>query len=663
MLQTIEESLCQRHLMTALQAMKSYALKMQDTQYYEILQSIEENYGFLLSYYAAGKNDPMRDEVLCGIYRSAFSIFDIIRRTKKFTTKPAKDILRKAEAITQEAEDPHNLKQLFYATWTGKYLTKKDAESLDSDQLCVWASALTLRLLDYFHEDHFLLLLQIADTPYPEAGQRILTGIFLIYLRYYNRLFCYPDILKELQKLCRNKQLQKELRKLSDCILNTYLTPQVDKVMESLQQDILPTLHNKDHHIVITLDDSDEANPEWGEELNKAMHKHIGEMSKLHEQGGDFNYASTRAILNNVFFQEDPANFFIPFREDNQELNINFASTEGKLLRGLMRANADACDVDKYALCLIYRNIAKESFTQQLPEVFKELGTLANDDNQEAYHESNYAQNYIRCLYRYFNNNPMKDDNALLLYNKLPETGIFPHLYDESHRQEFGDKCLAYKLYPLAEQVFVDNNGTSLQKKGFALQKQNRFEEALNCYQLALLSSDDEWTLHHIAVCLRHLNRTEEAINTYMTLAERFPDNPTYLRQQAQCLLALNRYDEALQTFFKLDILFPDKQSKRGVGWCAFLCGKTDIAEQYLEQLAFDADATDNDLLNYAHLLLATSHREEAVNIYVKLAKRLDKPSDFIQRLHADTPLLLSKEVSLSDLALMEDAVLHILNT
>lgn len=661
----IELILGERHYLAhALQLLQSYALQTNDFHFTDRLQSIKQNYGYLLSYYVSGNDDPKREEVLNSLYAETFQLIDDVRdalfTTETLKTNTALQKMRFQAAVFQPSEDYFSkLKHIFYFTWLGAEYSDQQLAEWDDNELCMWASARTLRLSNLFNEKAFCRFIQLADEVSEPVRQRILTGTLLLLLRYRSRLFCFANLSQAVRELFQNEKHTAALQHICQCILNTHLTPEVDKVMNSLQQDLMPKLNEGEHHFFISLDESEEGNPEWGDEIRNTMQRHIGEMSKLHEQGGDFNYISTRSALQENFFRQDIANWFVPFLKENPEIGVDFTSPKGKMLSGLMRANVDACDIDQYAICRVFESISGDSAFNHLPSVIHDLGEFENQEDLSSFQDKDYARNYVRNLYRFFRHNPWGIADLMQFFHQIARAPFFYDLYPDGSKPDFGDQCLALKLYALAEEVFSDQDAVSLQKRGFALQKQEKYEQALECFRQALLFQRDEWTLHHCAICLRRLGKQEEALNLYTELQETYPDKPQYLRQQAQCLLAMERYADALQTFFKLDILFPDDQSKRGIGWCAFLCNKMDIAEQYLEQLAFSDNATDNDLLNYAHLLLVTNHREEAIATYLKVASHKEKISDFLELLHNDYSLLRSKSVSPQTLALVEDAIVY----
>jgi len=201
------------------------------------------------------------------------------------------------------------------------------------------------------------------------------------------------------------------------------------------------------------------------------------------------------------------------------------------------------------------------------------------------------------------------------------------------------------------------------QKIGYAQQKQGKYEAARKMFEKVLtLQDDDEWTLQHIAICCMKDGLEEEALVYYDRLIALNPDKLKYTFLKAQCLSTLERYDDALQLFFKLDMLEPDEIShKRGLGWCALMLGKVDVALRYSEEVALSKEATLRDYMNYAHSLLVNKRRAEAVKYYKKSqlfnAKYIDSISlytDFSE----DTAILIEKGlVTREELSLLLDCL------
>lgn len=667
----IEHTLGERHLYIALKALEPYARNNGDYHYVELLQNIEENYGFLLSYFTQGNDDAHRDEVLRSLYVTAFQIADDLRTlTGKDGAELSAMKLKARDFHPTEPTEDHpfsQLKYIFYSTWLQTQSWEAELQNFSEEQLAMWSSGALLNLMHHFSESLFILMIEAAVTPLPMARQRLLTGILLLYLRYYNRLSFFPSIEKAINSLLRKENIKNDMQHICRCLVNTHLTPQVQKAMKALENDIRPTIERKTEngefkHIVINIEESDDdGNPEWQTNLTDGMpetfSQHLDEIAHLHQLGGDSNYATTLSLLDHPFFTKDIANWFMPFSEHNPELGVDFTTDRGKFIKNILVANREGSEIDKHGICCMYSKLASNLSLENLTKSIEGMEEMTEQLKDFELPPTDWALTYVRDLYRFFNNNPWHLPNLLPFADGMADTELFDTIFKDEEREDFGNHCLALKLYAIAEKVFVGDSIIALQKRGFSLQKQGQYEEAYELYQRVLLIEDSEWTLHHAAICSRHLGRTKEALIAYEQLSEEYPDKAVYLRQLAQCHLQLHQYEQALQTFYKLDILFPDNQSKRGIGWCAFLCNKTELAETYLEQLAFQDDATDNDLMNYAHLLLSTGHREEALKMYMRVAEQQNKVTDFIKLLRADRELLLQKNVSPVDFSLTEDAI------
>ncbi len=660
-----------------------------DPRWSDRLQSLEQNYNYLTRYFISGQDDPERTLILRQMTVETYRLLDEINnlRSRSLLHPLARvrmeDMARIAIAAQRDIQVQNTeddaiavfalYKNTLYTFWTHKDwetvrpLWENLMRSNDGELLHLAVAGMILSLFDHFSEQKTQALLDDLLILPTRAQQRAIVGLLFILEQYGERIQFYPDLQKRISHLIQDNNLHELLMQANQYILETSLTPEVDKVMQSMQADILPTIskHEKDKPIILNLDDMEESNPQWGNALQDSMGKHIDKMTRLHHEGADFTYSSSKTMLHDTFFQNDIANFFLPFDKHNPQIGIDFDSDNGQIIRKLINLNIEACDCDKYATCLMYKHIHNR-IADTIPSNVQEMGNIDMDEMLSQEEKARFGlKNEVRNWYRFFFHNPWGYANKLKKADALCRS-LMPELLQlsEQDRIKLGDHCMRLLLYKAVisllepiEHAEVD----TYQKIGFAYQKTDKEIEALICFEEALkMQEDDYWSMLHAAQCLRAINNIPEAIAYYDKLLEVFPNKKSYLLQKAGCLLEWEHNEEALQVFFQLDLLYPHElKIERGLAWCAFLCNRTETAERYLEQLAFADTANDNDCLNYAHFLFCVGQRTESLKMYMNAYKKSESIQAFFRLFRRDRGLLREKGVTQESLALLEDILLQ----
>ncbi|MBQ9706242.1 MAG: tetratricopeptide repeat protein [Paludibacteraceae bacterium] len=663
-------ALASGRLYQALRLMHNPALESGDYSLSDRLQSLEQNYSYLLNYFSSGNNDPQRDDLLRQMTAEGWLLLDDIH---KQTIPPSELMLQmRSKAATYIPSDEHfsRLKAIFYRVWSASespLYDSGDPLALDEDGQCMYVSALTIRIAGHFNEKEILLLIDYTAKAKGSPRLRGLTGLLLLLLHYNDRLPAFPDITARMAELTNKDDNSELLSGLCTRLIETSLTPLANREMESLQQDLRPHLGQDDAQLIINMEEED-GNPAWDESVRNTVGRHIDEMTRLHHEGADFNYTSTRDILTDGFFHHDIANWFVPFDQSNPEIGIDFTDGHGKLIRGILLANTGACDIDRYAMCIIYRRLQgrfSEKAETGLPSVVRDMGEFGDLNLPQTEHTNAFiASGYLRGLYRFFLHNPWKIENLMAHATEVGDTWIFRLCTHAEQRNQFGNRLLALRLYREAEHFFHrqlqgDTIVSDLQKLGYTQQKQGHYQEAVETYKQALQHQTDSWTLEHAAHCLHKIQHLQEAIEMYKRVVDFSPEKKAPQLKLAQCLTETGQTEEALQLLYKLDLLYPDESDiQRGLGWCAFLTGRKESAERYLERLAYTTNASPNDEMNYGHLLLTNGHREEALQMYESSMKKDGKPSVSIKRFRQDAEILQQKGISREELALIEDTMM-----
>ncbi len=658
----IELLLSKRNLYAALQQMKPLAIETSDFRMTDRLQSLEQNYSYLIDYFSSGKDDPERQYVFNRLTAETFILLDDINALNKSSSQLLKDMKSKAIAYSPTENKYSVLKHLFYRAWLGSE-TEIFKNLSDSWQCCMYVSGLALNITESFNEKKLTYLCKLAKEYSGVEKQRALVSLILLAHIYDKRLTFFPDIITEIKTLISDNEVREMMLYLYRLLIETTLTPLVNKEMDSLSKDILPEIKHSDN-MFVALDEIDEENPKWGNEMRNSFNKHINAMTKLHEEGADINYASTRGILTDGFFHNDIANWFIPFGHDNPELSIDFSSDSGKLLQGILAANTDSCDTDKYALCCIYKHIQQQLSNKRMPTIMDDMIKFG-EKHKHIYDNRRQALDYVRMLYRFYMHNPWQFENIMDDIGSITCDLLFNMVYKDEEKSAFGDRCLSLTLYQSAISMYNKKNVIDLQKRGYALQKLSRYSDALEVFEKALKLEEDYWTMKHAAFCLRQLGMTKEALEMYDRIhATSKKNDKTILLMKAKCLLDLKRAEDALNVFYQLDLLYPgDINIQRGLAWCAFLTADSsnngyNVAEQYMEQAVYSDEATAGDYVNYGHLLLTIGQRKEAIETYLRALNTSNGKAVFLKQMLQDLPVLQNKGLDSAYITLVIDSVL-----
>ena len=668
----INRKLSKHLLFDALFEIKIMLINLQDSALSDRWHSIEQNYQYLIDYFLSDQNDPDRERIFMQLTAETVLLLEDVRIAFEAKNESASWLALKSSwaGLQGSTNRFDQLKDVFYRflfmdnndTQAIEQL-KEIIQSADQQTVSMAISGITIGILQHFSLAKIITLTDVALSSFDESMQRAMTGLALIYLKYDYLLPFFPQLQERLQLLINQSDIKKYWQDIIRLLIETTLTRQTHDVMRQIQQDLLPKIGNPQGPVIINIEDAEEGNPQWSKEVNDTFNKHLDEITRLNHEGADFTYSSTIDMLRMDFFRKDMANWFIPFSWTHPEIDIKPDSKEMILTRGLMAANINICDIDRYATCLLYKQIENQLGNFPIANQLDELKQLGMIDLHEKRTPHDMARDQVRTFYRFFNHNPWEVENILPDAIKNLCSSHFFNLVVTSpkERLSLADKCLHIQLYEQAEYLYRQEKKADvqiLQKLGYTLQKQKKYAEAVEVLQRSLLISDDEWTLHHIATCLRNSGRTEEALAYYDQLLEKQPDKQSYLQAKAKYLMDLNRFQDALQLFFKLDILFPnDTNVARGLAWCAFMVDKMEYAERYFEQNIRLKDATANDWMNYGHLLFTKHHRQEALNAYRHSWELSESPRQFVSAFENDTPILLGKGVPDEEIMLMEDII------
>ena len=700
--QRIKELLLQNRLREALELVQVQMAGVTDWSVMSRFEDIDRSYRYMLQYYSQGSPDGQRAKVYRQLLRRTLLLNDDLLqarlqpasmllyyqhlRSRLTRTENMEGIRLSLEVFAHShdtAAHERLLEILFDLIWTNGAWSTGDSASLmeligsptvPEDDSLLAVSAVTLSLMERFDPLKCLFLCQAAESPVMTVSIRALTGLAVTLGGYGDILPYFPEVTDRIKLLSDVPGIRERMLRVQMALLLCRETKEIDRRM---REEIIPTMlrNPKLGDLMREELERDDVSPDWNEWIEKPEIKDkLMQMTELQMEGADV-YMSTFSGLKSYPFFRSIHNWFRVFSLEQpdvrQSLGENFMnSTIGRS----MLTTGVFCNSDKYSFALTFsqipeaqRDMIMGQMDGQFEEEIREMqsGTVSADVR-----ENFAARQYAQDLYRFFNlfsrrhefRNPFNDNLNLLTDNPLSillesddsELEIATWLMRKGY---FGEAVTAFRLMERNIHPY-STDYRFYQQTGYALQREHRYEEALEAYRRAdILQPDNGWTLRHTAQCLRLTSHPEEALPLLLQAERQDTDNLSLQIQIGDCLVDLKRYDEALTRFFKVDYLKPGYvKAWRAIAWCAFLAGRTDRSMEYYAKILAGSPSGE-DCLNAGHVYLTGGNIQHAVSLYGKSARMLGRES-FESEFNADRPILEEKGVPRQDLPLLLDLLL-----
>jgi tetratricopeptide (TPR) repeat protein len=547
----------------------------------------------------------------------------------------------------------------------------------------LFTTAITLSSFRTWHTEKLYQLINIYESSKEQLTERALSGLILN-LHYYNgRILLYPELINRIKELSQNNKFREHCRLI---VLQTIRSRETEKLGKKLQDEILPQVAKLKPRIedrlgldnILPDDLSEDKNPDWSQVFSDSeeIFKTMEELTKLQMEGADV-YMSAFANMKHFDFFKDFQNWFIPFYPDHETVNeIHKDEILGPGTNELAEAlykTPFICNSDKYSLLLNLKYLPSAQKSMMLKVFRMELDGLQqmNDDadiiDPERLFRTNVTQ-YLQDIYRFFKLSPYKKEFEDIFLGKLDiynseffkltcnsqeaEAGLADYFFSKN----FYSDALSLYLKMIVERPSDDH---LYEKIGFCYQENGEYDEALKFYKRAELINRKVWTMKKIALCLRRLGRTEEALEYYLETCELEPENIHSVIMTAHCYLDLKEYDEALKYYFRIEYNDPGNiKILRPIAYCYLALGRFADSERYYYRLSSNK-LNPQDQINIGHLELCNGNKKEAVNNYRKsmLSGELSKER-FISIFTEDFPMLVSLGVNPDDLPIVLDYLL-----
>jgi len=509
--------------------------------------------------------------------------------------------------------------------------------TLSSNDQQMVISAITLSTLQVFCPQKFRVLAEVCRQSTDEhVRQRALVGwVLAACCSDATAWRLFPEVGDSIAAICQDEQTRNELAELQMQLI--YCT-EADSDTHTIQKEILPDIMNGSNIKVTrqglvemdedTLDDI--LHPEDAEENMERMEKSMKRMVDMQRQGADIYFGGFSQMKRFPFFNQ-LSNWFVPFYSQHPDISQIWNNTRGKrFLKAITRLGA-FCDSDKYSFVLAFNHVL-DRLPQSMLKLIEEgeataipLGGEVAEEQQET--PPFMRRLYLQDLYRFYRLFATRSE----FFNPFEHTVFFSHpllSVPALSSQMLGVARFLLKRRRYADAVSVLTNIPKEQQHDFqyymmlgtALQHHPSPSHlsTMACYRLALeLQPDNEKAQAALARSLFACQDYEEALDIYQTLLTQQPDHRFYQLNAAVCLIHLQRSDEALKMLFKLSYLYPDDLSvSRVLAWALTLNGKYEQADKLYSQLITTEEPLPADMLNYGYSLWLSGQIVNAISMF-----------------------------------------------
>lgn len=700
------------HIYKALRDMRAFSESLLDWETTTAIDSLLQNYSYMLQYVASGVEDPGQKAVYDSMVIDALSIVDKLTRKAFMAENPSlyysmartmdsrnsiaslasaymKECLRldsDLESITnpRRTETAERiLRELFNRLWIQHPFTTEDSgaiamlldpknrQTVPVYARCVIVSGIMMGLLEFYDvRRHEILLTTYLSDDDDTVRLRALVGALATFYRYRSRPIP-KDVALKLAAVKEHPDWNDDFIAVTAEFMRATDT---DRISSEMQSRIADTIKNIDPELRKKLQSGDfdmesitEGNPEWEESLaNSELTRSLKEMQEIQADGGDVFMASFSRMKQFPFFSEI-SNWFLPFYE-NYSAVAEIDNIEGTI--GYMLSKMPIlCDSDKFSIVMSFGAVPssnREAFvnalnmqSEQMREALSQVERISPLQTRR-----NTINKYVQDLYRFYKLFRRKNE-FFPLFSQTPDLlevkVLGDDFKDEARLGMIAEFFFKHEFWSQAADAFARLDSVAMpeaarsQKMAYALEMEGKLSEAIARYEEAeLLNGGSIWTLKHMASALRRNGQSKRAASYYKRLSEQLPDDGSIALNYGYALTEAGMMDEAEAQFHKAAYLMPDSYKPlRGLAWTQFRNKKFDVAlDTYAK---FISDGNEDDYLNYGHVQLASGDVKNAIDSYRAYIDNFGK--DIEAALAADEKYLKDAGVDTAKLPLIIEAV------
>lgn len=341
--------------------------------------------------------------------------------------------------------------------------------TVDTNDQQLIVSGLMLSAMDHFDIAKFRVLVhvyqQAADEP---VRQRALVGwVFALDVAIGQRL--YPEELELVEHLLEDERCCRELTELQKQMVYCI---NAEQDHATIQKEIMPDLlKNPGFRITPTgLEEQEEdpmrdiLHPNEEEQRLERLESSFQKMKDMQKQGSDIYFGGFSQMKRFPFFRE-LTNWFVPFYADHPDLGLSSEKlSDNRFVQGMIH-NGPFCDSDKYSFLLAFEQIIHQipaSMRQMMERGEASIQEISEEESRTAaYIRRTYLQNLYRFFRLYSRREEFTDifgaDDRLYLFFASP---IFSGTRLEPHFHEVAAFLIKKKRLDDAR-MMLDNYGTS----------------------------------------------------------------------------------------------------------------------------------------------------------------------------------------------------------
>lgn len=276
----------------------------------------------------------------------------------------------------------------------------------------------------------------------------------------------------------------------------------------------------------------------------------------------------------------------------------------------------------EFAQSMADTTLRKDSY-EQLADILKVLG---NDPKSAEYYQKAVAIDP---------NDPGLRLKYARVLDRLEKNDIAVEEYNFALTNGGNDPEILFALERIYRQKLAQtpNDAEVIANLGAILQKQGKFDEALQCYnQAGQINPSNVTTRMNVGTLYQQKKNYEAAIAAYDTILVLYPDNVDANYYKAQCLAAMGQNDKAIESFRRVVSLDPtNKDAKNQI---FDIMKSTMTPAQMLAYLQKESGTGGNSidaLYDYARDLHKQNKLDDAITYYKEVLKlRSSNPEVYI---------------------------------
>ncbi len=579
----IESLLDQRRLGQAIEELR--AVVKRNTGYYlaERLETIEDDYGRLLRYYANGTDDPQRDLIYDQLLGRAYQLTDAVFSNNEDSRHLAEEdfsrVIERIKSPNMGKVEREEYLQIFFNQILERPIPVKTLQAFFDgtqeweEEKTIALSALMLRQLRTPNDqDLSLVMQQCVKKDEPQLQARAITAFAAILITYARRLPIWKDFVMSLNAtLDSHPQLLSELK---NTVKLFYLSSETALISQHIKTDIIPQIQKtskdlniKDLESLTDLSDEEDENSflhkdKRNSKFPSSLTEEMSRIEKLSERGSDINFLSF-ANLKSFDFFKSPLAWLRPYKSYAWRKTNDAVDNEPDPIASI----PGLCDSDRYSLSLAFETLPAEGKSSL-------LSAIPHDKIHIKGIQDTGIKGFVQDLYRFFN---LYEQRSLFRspfaeIRSLHKTSLFDVLRISNRDvYQLATDAFSRRLYSLCNPLLTtldeklktnpssrttDDDPTemgiyrTLGLSSFALkQYDNAYKYLEPVYQN---NPDDDFIATKLARACYYTQDDDLAADIYLTLVDRLSAADTL--RYAHCLHRRNRDQETLELLFRLEL-------------------------------------------------------------------------------------------------------------